>query len=110
MPWMRSTSVINGYKWGTPEHTKYIKQANKDIQDNLKELGLLDTFYSYWIDEPAESDYDYIVKMNSLIHEDAPDLKILLTEQVEDKLIGHVNAWCPYLGNYDKDKMAERMK
>ena len=112
MDWVKnkSTNVINGYSWGTPEHTKYIKQACKDIQDNLKELGLFDKIYSYWMDEPSESEYDYVVKVNDLIHTAAPNLKILLTEQVEDKLIGHVDAWCPHLYHYNKEKCDERIK
>ena len=112
MPWVKNTStnIINGYKWGTPQHTKYIKQINKEVQDILKELGLIDTFYSYWFDEPEESDYDYIVQVNNIIHAGAPKFKILLTEQVEDKLIGHVDAWCPHLSNYNKEKCDERIK
>ena len=64
MNWMktkRANGTLNGYPWGSPEHTRYIEQANKDVQKNLEELGLIDDFYSYWFDEPYESDYDYVI-------------------------------------------------
>ena len=95
---------------GTPEHKRYASQANKDVQRVLKELGLLDRFYTLLLDEPSESEYDYVAQLYDFVHKDAPDLKTFLTKHFVDKLEGRVDAWCSHLNYFDKDKMAERMK
>ena len=103
-------SSIGSYAWGTPEHTKLFDQNNAYIQDLLKKNGLLDDMYIYWFDEPTEDDYDYVIDGNDAIKRGGPNLKVLLTEQVEEKLKGHVDAWCPVLSNYVKDDLVERQK
>ena len=80
------------------------------MQEVLRNNSLLDEFYVYWFDEPEEKDYDYVIEGNDAIKAGAPDIKILLTEQVEDKLKGHVDAWCPVFSNYVKDDLVERQK
>ena len=76
----------------------------------LRNNSLLDEFYVYWFDEPEESEYDYGIEGNDAIKAGAPDIKILLTEQVDEKLKGHVDAWCPVFSNYVKDDLVERQK
>ena len=76
----------------------------------LRNNSLLDEFYVYWFDEPTEEQYDSLIEVNDAIKAGAPDIKILLTEQVEEKLKGHVDAWCPVLAYYVKDDLVERQK
>lgn len=101
---------IGGHEWGTPEHKKLFGQSNAYIQELLRNNSLLDEFYVYWFDEPTEDEYDYVIEGNDAIKEGGPDIKVILTEQVEDKLKGHVDAWCPLLGNYVKENLVERQK
>ena len=101
---------IGDYAWGTPEHSRLFDQSNAYIQDLLKKNGLLDDMYIYWFDEPTEDDYNYVIDGNDAIKRGGPNLKVLLTEQVEEKLKGHVDAWCPVLSNYVKNDLVERQK
>ena len=110
-------SVLNGmyspigeYEWGTKQHRKLFKEGNAYAQKILKDNNLLSEFYVYWIDEPSEADYDRIIEGNTAIKEGSPEIQILLTEPVVDKLKGYVDAWCPPFVNYVKEDIVERQK
>ena len=103
-------SKLGGYEWGTAKHTELFDGNNALMQEVLRNNSLLDEFYVYWFDEPEESDYDHVIEGNDAIKRGGPDIKILLTEQVEEKLKGHVDAWCPVFANYVKGDLVERQK
>ena len=98
---------MRGEHLSTPS---FFDKSNAYVQDLLKKNGLLDDMYIYWFDEPTEDDYDYIIEVNDAVKRGGPNLKILLTEQVEEKLKGHVDAWCPVFSRYVKDDLVERQK
>lgn len=101
---------IGEHKRGSAKHKELFRESTKHFYNLLKESGLLDEMYVYWFDEPEEENYDEVIEWNDEIKKSAPDLKILLTEQVEDKLKGHVDAWCPVFSNYVKDDIVARQK
>lgn len=68
---------------------------NRQIAERLRQAGLLDKAYVYPYDEP-EADYmDKIARLCDLIHQGAPDLKVLMTTDpaTGQALWGKVNAW-----------------
>lgn len=101
---------IGDYKWGSSEHAKLFDQSTAYFQELLRNISMLNETYVYWFDEPTEEDYDAVIAGNDAIKRGGPDIKILLTEQVEDKLKGHVDAWCPVFTNYVKEDLMERQK
>lgn len=103
-------SDLNGYEWGSKEHTRLFDNGTATLQEALKNNGLLDEMYVYWFDEPEEEDYDHVIEGNDAIKRGGPEIKILLTEQVEEKLIGHVDVWCPVFVYYVKEDLMERQK
>jgi len=83
---------------------KLHKRVFGRMVDHLREKGWLDKAYAYWFDEPSEDEYPYVNEGMDLLKENCPGLARLLTEQVEDELIGHVNLWVPVLSRYDPIK------
>jgi len=68
---------------------------NRQIAERLRQAGLLDKAYVYPYDEP-EADYmDKIARLCDLVHQGAPDLKVLMTTDpaTGQALWGKVNAW-----------------
>ncbi|MHA1889620.1 MAG: glycoside hydrolase domain-containing protein [Promethearchaeota archaeon] len=76
--------------------------GNRTTPDNKTWLDLA---LVYAIDEPDEKDYDNFRKWSNLIHSAHPGWKILLTEQVEKKINGTVDIWCPYINNLNKENI-----
>ena len=106
----RNYGSIAGFKQQTTQYEKLMSNYLRKLQRNFEERNLLDKAYIYWFDEPEKKDYDFIVETNKLIKKAAPKIDILLTEQPEPELYGHVDIWCPLLSNYDHDVADQRRK
>ncbi len=97
-----------GYAEGTPEYRAAFTNYCRTFQEHLREKGWLDEAYVYWFDEPAPKDYAFVMNGFRKLKAAAPDLTRMLTEQVEDGLIGGPNLWCPVSSNYDHDRAEAR--
>lgn len=78
------------------------------VAEHLANKGQLAKGYNYIMDEPTEEQYDKVIaeaKLNRLADQ---RIKVLLTEQVEPKLIGSVDIWVPVLQNYDEKAAKKR--
>ncbi len=107
----QNTNVdILGYKWGTKEYEDLFIKITQTITRHLKEKNILKYAYTYWYDEPSDEDYDLVIYGNDLIHRAEPELKRLLTEQAENKLIGYVDIWSPILNEYNTEWALDRQK
>jgi hypothetical protein len=110
----RSPNFYDGtfgpFKYGTPEYERLMGDYLMQLQTHLEEKGWLNKQFLYWYDEPDTADYPIVVRYNTLIHKLAPKLSRMLTEQVEDPLIGSVDDWCPILSNYNAERCQARQK
>jgi|GEM_PF-1722181 len=101
---------LAGHQRFTREYNRLHAKIYGPIIVHLEENGWLDEAYAYWFDEPAEEEYSYVVSGMELLGQNCPGLTRLLTEQVEDPLIGHVDLWVPVLSRYDEERCQARQK
>jgi hypothetical protein len=80
----------------------------RQIQEHLREKGWLDKAYVYWFDEPDPKDYEFVMNGFAKLKTAAPDISRMLTEQVENALIGGPNIWCPVTYNYKHEPAEQR--
>jgi len=84
-----------GYGEKTPEYQAAFRAYAQEVQEHLREKGWLDKAYVYWFDEPEPKDYEFVMNGFRRLKEAAPELRRMLTEQVEAALVGGPNLWCP---------------
>ncbi|MCX7015835.1 MAG: DUF4091 domain-containing protein [Candidatus Sumerlaeota bacterium] len=106
----RKPPSMAGYAEGTPEYQEALNNYLHALQEHLREQGLLDEAYVYWFDEPTTEEYPYVMNGMRKLKEGAPDLRRMLTEQVEPALVGGPNLWCPISNRYNHERAEERRK
>ncbi|MBE3097466.1 MAG: DUF4091 domain-containing protein [Planctomycetes bacterium] len=99
-----------GYKEAAPEYKIALTNYLRAVQEHLREKGWLRYAYVYWFDEPDKKDYAFVMNGFKKLKEAAPDLRRMLTEQVEAELVGGPNLWCPVTPNYNPARADERRK
>lgn len=104
----RRASDLAGYKAGTPEHKKLLANYLRQIENHLAALGALDKAYLYWFDEPEPKDYPFVKETMMMIHQAAPRLTRMLTEQPEPELFGAVDLWCPISHRFQPEIAKQR--
>lgn len=104
----RYEPTFMNYKEGTPEYDHLFGSYMREIESHLKQKGWLDKAYVYWFDEPDEKDYDFVMNGFRKLKKYAPGLRRMLTEQIEDPLIGGPNLWCPVTPNLRKEQVPPR--
>lgn len=101
---------LGGHPRFTPGYNRLHRRVFGPQIAHLRAKGWLPKAYAYWFDEPTEAQYPLVNKGMDLLKRDCPGLTRLLTEQVEDPLIGHVNLWVPVLSNYDAKRCHARQR
>lgn len=91
-----------------PEEDQKKIEYMRAVTEHLANKGQIDKGYDYIFDEPEPKDYQAIVEAAELCRATDKRIKVLLTEQVEDKLIGSVDIWVPLLSMYDEEKSKAR--
>lgn len=89
------------------------KQINtlKPICDHLEQRGLLDMSYNYIWDEPLKTSYPAIAKAAEIRKETHPDLKTLLTVDINEELRDSIDIWTPIVCAFnEKEARAEQEK
>jgi len=97
-----------GYTEDTPAYQAAFTNYCRAVQEHLREKGWLDEAFVYWFDEPAPKDYAFVSNGFRKLKAAAPDLARMLTEQVEPKLIGGPNIWCPVSHHYNHASAEKR--
>jgi len=97
-----------GYGENDPEYKALFTSYCRQVQEHLRQKGWLDRAFVYWFDEPDPKDYEFVNKGFARLKAAGPDLTRMLTEQVEDALIGGPNLWCPVSFHYDHDRAEKR--
>ncbi len=99
-----------GHTEDTPEYQAAFTGYCRALTRHLREKGWLDKAYVYWFDEPDPKDYAFVMNGFRKLKAAAPELRRMLTEQVEDALVGGPDLWCPVTPNYNHEKALERRK
>ncbi|MGA2625025.1 MAG: glycoside hydrolase domain-containing protein [Bacteroidota bacterium] len=76
----QSKGVFHGFRQGTPEYAKLMKQYLSQVQDHLEKNGWLGKEYVYWFDEPDEKSYAFVREGMEILHTAAPKLTRFITE------------------------------
>lgn len=105
----RREPELLGFSEDTPHYKAAFNTYCCEVQEHLREKGWLDEAFVYWFDEPAPKDYEFVMNGFAKLKDAAPDISRMLTEQVEPKLIGGPNIWCPVSYNY-KHEPAEQQR
>lgn len=80
------------------------------VTEHLADKGQIAKGYNYIMDEPTEEQYKAVRDAAELCRMADQRIKVLLTEQVEDALIGYVDIWVPVLPAYNEEKSKARQK
>lgn len=96
-----SEGRLAGFADDTPEYAALFGSWCRQVQEHLREKGWLDRAYVYWFDEPEREQYPFVLNGFKKLKAAAPDLRRMLTEQVEPDLIGGPDIWCPVSINYE---------
>ena len=68
----RHLGELEGFKEGTPEFARLFQDYLSQIETHLRERGWLAKAYTYWFDEPAPKDYEFVVDGMKRIKAAAP--------------------------------------
>jgi hypothetical protein len=104
----RTNPSLLGYGEDTPEYRAAFTAYCRAVQAHLREKGWLDKAFVYWFDEPDPKDYEFVMNGFRKLKEAAPDIRRMLTEQIEPALIGGPNIWCPLTPEFDPEAAAKR--
>jgi len=97
-----------GYGEDTPEYKTAFKAYCEAVEQHLREKGWLDEAFVYWFDEPSPKDYEFVMNGFQKLKKAAPDIRRMLTEQVESEMVGGPNIWCPLTPAFDEKLAQER--
>lgn len=98
-----------GNREGTEAYPHLIGEYLRTLEAHLRDRRLLREAFVYWFDEPDPRDYAFVMNGFRKLKQHAPALRRMLTEQVEDALVGGPDLWCPVSSAYQAT-VAERRK
>lgn len=104
----RTEPSLLDYAENTPEYQAAFSSYCQQVEEHLKANGWLDEAYVYWFDEPDPKDYEFVMNGFRKIQQAAPGINRMLTEQVEEALIGGPNIWCPISDAFNMEKAEQR--
>jgi hypothetical protein len=97
-----------GYGETTPEYQAAMRAYLGAIETHLREKGWLEEAFVYWFDEPDPKDYEFVSNGFRKLKQGAPGMRRMLTEQVEEALVGGPNLWCPISPDFNPERAAAR--
>lgn len=102
-------SPFGNFNWLSPEGLKYAGEFARQVTEHVKAKFPDVNFYAYIYDEPPAKVHEDLAKITNALHEAAPELRIFVPKQVNDK-IGYVQTFCvpmaPGYLNPEKQKKA----
>ncbi len=104
----RHLGELEGFQEGTPEFARLFKDYLSQIEAHLRERGWLSKAFTYWFDEPAPKDFEFVVDGMKRLKAAAPGIRRMLTEQPEPALLGHVDIWCGLTPKWTPELVGER--
>ncbi len=104
----RTLGDLEGFKEGTPEHARLFKDYLSQVEAHLRQRGWLDKAYTYWFDEPAGKDFEFVSEGMKRIRAAAPGLRRMLTKEPHPELEGNVEIWCALTPEWTPEKVQGR--
>ena len=104
----RHLGELEGFKEGTPEFARLFQDYLSQIETHLRERNWLSKAFTYWFDEPAPRDFEFVVDGMKRLKAAAPGIRRMLTEQPEPPLLGHVDIWCGLTPKWTPELVRER--
>jgi len=106
----RSEPELLGFPEASPEYQAAMKAYLGAIDAHLREKGWTEEAFVYWFDEPDPKDYEFVMGGFRKLRQWAPGLRRMLTEQVEEALVGGPNLWCPLTPEFNPGKAEARRR
>ena len=104
----RREPQLNGFGENTPQYERALGNYLSAIEKHLEAKGWLEEAFVYWFDEPRQEDYEFVNNGFAKLKRHAPQLRRMLTEQVEQELLGGPTIWCPVTPNFSHTDAAAR--
>ena len=104
----RHLGELEGFKEGTPEFARLFQDYLSQIQAHLLQRGWLPKAFTYWFDEPAPKDFEFVVDGMKRLKAAAPGIKRMLTVEPQPSLVGNVEIWCGLTPKWTPELVSER--
>lgn len=104
----RRPPMLNGVGEDDPRYEVFLQHYLHSIEKHLERRGWLDEAFIYFFDEPQPQDYAFVNAGFAKVARHAPSLRRMLTEQVEEALVGGPTIWCPLTPNFDGERARAR--
>ena len=104
----RHLGELEGFQEGTPEFARLFQDYLSQIKAHLEERGWLPKAFSYWFDEPAPKDFEFVVDGMKRLNKAAPGIKRMLTVEPQPPLLGQVDIWCGLTPKWTPELVRER--
>jgi hypothetical protein len=104
----RHLGELEGFQEGTPEYARLFRDYLSQIQSHLEQRGWLPKAFTYWFDEPAPKDFEFVVEGMKRLAAAAPGIKRMLTVEPEPPLMGYVDIWCGLTPKWTPALVSER--
>ncbi len=104
----RHLGELEGFKEGTPEFARLFQDYLSQIEAHLRKRNWLPKAFTYWFDEPAPKDFDFVVEGMKRLNAAAPGIKRMLTVEPEPPLLGYVDIWCGLTPKWTPELVRER--
>ena len=104
----RHLGELEGFQEGTPEFARLFQDYLSQIETHLRERNWLPKAFTYWFDEPAPKDFEFVVDGMKRLKAAAPGIRRMLTVQPERPLLGHVDIWCGLTPKWKPELVRER--
>jgi hypothetical protein len=104
----RHLGELEGFKEGTPEFARLFQDYLSQIEAHLRERHWLSKAFTYWFDEPAPKDFEFVAEGMKRVRAAAPGLKRMLTVEPHPPLLGHVDIWCGLTPKWTPELVRQR--
>ena len=103
----RNYGSFAGFPSGSPEYEKLMGQYLVQMEEGLRECGMLDKGYVYWFDEPgSKEDYDFVRRTHEMMRRLAPGIHTFITEHKKEFDISDVTDISCSVWPVDLEKVA----
>ncbi len=101
---------LRGFSERTHEYQVMFRSYYAQLEAHLADKGWLDEGFVYWFDEPAPHQYAFVLRGFQRLKRHAPRINRMLTEHVEEGLVGGPNIWCPVSHAYNHERAEARRR
>ena len=104
----RHLGELEGFKEGTPEFARLFQDYLSQIEMHLEQHNWLPKAFTYWFDEPAPKDFEFVADGMKRLKAAAPGIRRMLTVQPEPPLLGNVDIWCGLTPKWTPELVRQR--